>query len=150
MDNKQERNAAIADAVRAGTILQEIAARHGLSTERARQIAKEAGVTSVRGRTQEDTVQAAIALFKRGMPLTHAAEAVGIAPRTLSRRLVAMGLYTVEKPQHFVWDAHSDEILRRFYNSYPGAVRALAEKLGTTRNSIIGRAHRLGLQRPKP
>ena len=46
------------------------------------------------------------------------------------------------------WTDTEDAMLRQSYNSTP--VRILAERLGRTRNAIIGRAQRLGLGQSRP
>ncbi len=152
MDSKQDRNTAIVDAVRDGATLGKVGSAHGISAERVRQIAWDFWVRSEHfcPRLEPAQQERIVALFERGMPISHIAEAVSTTVKTVCRHLQIRGLYAPEKRVQMHWTAETDAIIRKHYNSYPGAARDLAERFGTTRNAIIGRANRLGLRRPKP
>ena len=46
------------------------------------------------------------------------------------------------------WTKENTELLVRFYKSH--TAREIASMLGTTKNSVIGKANRLGIKKPPP
>jgi hypothetical protein len=149
---QEQRNKEIVQAIKNGSTLGQAGHLYGISSERVRQIALNAGVISNKGWSKPTLAQIeeAIALVQRGMPIQHAAEAIGTTWTTVRRHLMLRGLYTPTRPADRIrWGEKEDTILRKHYNSFAGAAHMIADMLGTTRNSVIGRANRLGLQRPK-
>ena len=130
--------------------LQAIGSRYGITRERVRQIAKRAGCAP-RGRhypilRSEEKAKIA-SLYARGIPISHAAKAVGRSPTVGFRYLVDAGLHqpwSVRTP----WSGREDAIvLREYPKAKAGAIRVrdIAKRLGRTKNEVIGRARRLGL-----
>lgn len=152
---QHKRNAAIAAAVAdRSQPLQVIADRYGITRERVRQIAARHDGT-VRGPRYDaldpSKIAAARDLVNQGMCVSHAATEVGLLPDSLRRRLVHEGLVlpTPRDELRREWTKQEDALLRATYDGRKrGSVRILCVRLGRPRNSIIGRARRLGLSQP--
>ena len=145
--NLSQRNAAIVAAVKRRELpLDAIGAMHGITRERVRQIGARVGVQRGR-RDMSDAEKAKIAaLHKRGMPLSHIAEALGRSGTAVAKHLVRAGLYKLGE-RNAPWSGGEDALLRSKYGTARGMVRVIAKELGRTRNEVIGRAFRLGLGR---
>lgn len=143
------RNEEIVSEVVKGRSFTSVGRSYGLTTERIRQIAVSHGVKSAHRREplSPDKIARAVTLFKRGMPIAHIAEDIDACAKTVVNHLGLLKLYTPERRDFVAWDDAKDALLRKHYNSYPGAAQMLADQFGTTRNAIIGRANRLGLQK---
>ena len=146
-----DRNAAIVAAVAKGDkTFKEIGDKYGLTGERVRQIAVANGVRLERrfARTADPVkLQKAISLFLRGMPICHCADECGFDRAQFRNYLIRNALFEPNPNRDVDWTRDKDALLKKRFGKYPGAVAELAEELGTTRNSVIGRAHRLGLAR---
>lgn len=148
-----DRNTAIVAAVAKGDkTFKEIGDKYGLTKERIRQIAVKGGLTSRKHPRFEQVVdpkvlQRALDLYARGMPVSHIAEAVGVNRCNFDGYLIRHGLRWRVSTGIVTWTRDKDALLKERYGKYPGAVAEIAKKLKTTRNSVIGRAHRLGLAR---
>lgn len=147
-----DRNTAIVAALhsKGRKTFKDIGDKFGLTGERIRQIAAANGVLLDRrfARTADPVkLQKAISLFLRGMPICHCADECGFDRAQFRYHLILNGWYEPDTRPETSWTKDNDALLKKRYGKYPGAVAELAEELGTTRNSVIGRAHRLGLAR---
>jgi len=84
-------------------------------------------------------------LIKRGMPLTHVAETVGVEYKRLRRLLEKQGVYKVPPPNGKPWSEREVRILRRDYGKRGRSLRTIAATLGRTRNAVSSKATQLGL-----
>jgi len=98
-------------------------------------------------RVPEDVVAKARELLERGMPIKHVADAVGAPHGSVHRYAVEQGYHTPKERHAIVWDKPKDDLIRQLYNKEWGNVRIIAARIGCTRDSVIGRANRLGLSK---
>ncbi len=129
--------------------LDKIGQRFGISRERVRQIALVNGVERGPRRLPDDKLYAAFALVKRGMPLAHAAETVGLEDRhALSSALKWRGLRDPQRAEP-PWTDAEKSFLRKHYKQPGWSAADIADHLGRNRNEVIGQANRLQLCSPK-
>lgn len=140
-----ERDAAIVSAVAdSGIPLREIGRRFGLTCERIRRIAADHGVRRGYPRCDPALIERGLDLMRRGLRLSHAAQAVGVTYTTLRSYAVARGLHH-QVDERDPWTPREDlEICRRYLVD---SAATIARDIGRTRNEVIGRAYRLGLGR---
>jgi IS30 family transposase len=88
----------------------------------------------------DDDRNAAVSLLRRGVPVAH------IAAR-LDRPVSTIRSFLLRERHHLPdnnmtpWTSAEEEIVRHEYRKTK--VRILAQRLGRTRNEVIGKAHRL-------
>src|SRR5215470_19817710 len=103
--DRVKRNAEIVALVKARKmLLRKIAARYALSIQSISRIAIRQGVHAKA--IDPNKVRAASKLIKRGMPLTHVAETVGLNYRRLRQVLVKEGIYTLRLSNGTPWREH--------------------------------------------
>jgi ribosomal protein S13 len=145
----QKRNARIVEAVKARAVsLAEIGALHGICHQRVSQIAAQAGAarhTAYCGLTDEEKA-AIVTLHEAGVPHTHISERIGRAAKAAHAYLVREGLHMPANDKA-PWSASEDRVLRRKYGKPRSSASTIATELGRTRNEVIGRAYRLGLNK---
>ncbi len=146
----RQRDLDILDAIRAGDqSYRDIGAQHGITAQRVSQIAQRHAVQSIYWpeRVDPDSITRGTALFLRGAPIQHAADAAGLSRQVLANHLVRQGLHN-PGPFEPAWSCSEDQVLRAKYGNYQYSARNIATELKRTRNEVIGRAHRLGLSKP--
>ena len=143
MKTRTERNAEIVDLIRKGLQLTEIARRYGISHQHVSRIGLAVGVRGLRRRLPEEKIAAGLELIARGMPISRAGESIGVAD--LYHALVRRKLHEPEAGVMDPWSDRHVAILRRHYGQPGWSAARIGERLGRTRNEVIGKAHRLGL-----
>ena len=139
---KAERNAKIVELVsQRQRTMEDIASEYGITRERVRQIAARADV--VRGARMvlsDDVRDTAASLLRRGVPIAHIAAQLGHKSTTIRGFLLRERHH---RPVNNMtpWTPAEEETVRREY--LKTSARILAQRLGRTRNEIIGKAHRL-------
>jgi hypothetical protein len=135
-----ERNAEIVAHVKARKMpMREIAARYGLSVSSISLIAIQHGVHA--RAIDPEKLRAASEPIKRGMPLTHVADTVGLNLQRLRHLLEKKGLYSVHPPSR-LWSEEEVRVLRRYYGRAGHSVRSRTEL------QVSSKAARLGLSWP--
>jgi hypothetical protein len=147
-----ERNQRIAAAVREGKLtFTEIGRRHDLTRERIRQIAAEQGVRWPRRHLlnlPQGKIYEALDLIERGIPITHAAQIVGIAHADSFRSaLTRRGLHEPQRDGR-AWTDVEVAFLRQHYKTPGWSASKIGDRLGRTREEVIGKANRLKLCKP--
>ena len=141
-----KRNAEIVALVKARKMpMRAIAARYRLSTSSISLIAIRHGVHAQAADPKK--MRAASKLIKRGMPLRHVAQNVGLGYQRLRHLLAKQGVYEVPPPSR-PWSEREVRILRRDYGKPGRSIRTIAAKLGRTCQSIGLKAALLGLRWP--
>lgn len=145
-----ERNRTIVEQVKAGKTLRAIADDVGLTFQRIQQIAADHGVYSQHqfAKPVAWDIARADALRMNGRPFTEIAERLearngGSVRSALARR----GLY-MPQPAPERWRADEIALLRELWGTH--FAREIAQRLGRSKNEIIGKAKRLGLPRLDP
>ena len=139
MEHFQTRNLQIVSAIENGATLQSIADEYGITRERVRQIGIKHGVKSSRRLTPEE-LNSITQQYEAGLRIAHIE-----TPRSrhaVTQHLCRLGLHECA-PQAPEWTKEQTRILKKMWGKTTCAV--IAEAIGTTRNAVIGRAHRLGL-----
>lgn len=125
----------------------DVCRQYGVCRQRIQQIARKAGVHQKSWCWLTDAEKERILkLHLRDVPLSHIAQSIGRSKYTVFGFLVRCGLHVPaqdDKP----WSDKEVAFLRKHYGER-GAARRIAEKLGRTRNEVIGKANRTGLCRP--
>jgi hypothetical protein len=141
------RNKMIVADVQDGKSYGQVAKSHNISRERVRQICARHGVLSQHAvplPTSEEEVVEIVSQFYRGRPIAHIDTRRSLY--TTRKILVRTGVLQ-PAPQAPRWDIQRDRMLRELWGSQ--SCTQIATQLGTTKSAVIGRAHRLGLQRLK-
>lgn len=141
-----ERNQEIIRAVQSGEILAKIGERYGVTRQRISQISMKAGIC--RGWHRTVTVPEkwteVLAQYHAGVP-AHSID-VGCSPKSVYQALVREGIHKQGVPSAQRSSADKD-FVRKHYHSR--SVAEIAAHLGTTRNAVVGLAHRMGLCRSR-
>lgn len=148
MASPQSRNDRIVALYQSGLTLRQVAAQCGLSFERVRQILKSRNVTRRPHRVEIDNRDYARAkrMFEDGLTIAAAADTIGVGRGVLAYRLIEDGSHSpVNITQE--WTRSEIAVLRKTYRVI--SAREIAERLGRTRDEVIGKAYRLGLSAPK-
>lgn len=137
------RDRSIVAAYKGGQTLRQIAMHHGISFERVRQILAREGVEMRQQRTTlPESLRDEIArLGKRGLMVAHIAQRLGVSNSAVAAALDARGVERHRQPHGRTWSASDDSLLVAEYQRK--GVAWVAQKLGRSRSSVIGRWHRL-------
>lgn len=145
-----DRRSDIIRSIQAGETYKSIGQRWRLSKQRVYAIAKEAGTTSSRPSGKPlapDRVIQVARLIRRGMPIAHAAETVGVS--TSSAWMIAVrecGHEPTQAPP--TWQRRETRFVLDHYKQPGWSAQRIADRLGRNRHEVIGRARRLGLSGP--
>lgn len=151
-DHNEDRDTKITTMLASGDYtLQQIGDRYGVTRARIRQIGVQHGVYSKRAfmmhRFDDKEWDQVRDWHLRGMPISHIADAIGCTSTPLVNFLTREGLYAAKKAER-LWTAREDRYVLRHYKQGKMSASAIGDKLGRTRNEVIGRAGRMGLCRP--
>lgn len=136
------RDQDILAAVKAGVSYASVGKIFGISRSRVHQIAAEYGVQSKNRRPLSDQEMAEyVALYHRGIPFNHMSTVR--RGSTIATALVRQGIHTRECASERAWTAGDTDVLKKCWGKLSCA--EIARKIGTTKNAVIGRAHRLNL-----
>ena len=135
------RNGEIVALLKAGTLtLEVIGQRFGLTRQRIHKIGIAAGYARGRREFPAETLAHAARLIDRGMPVAHAAKIVGVNSETLAGALARRGLYT-RVNNATPWSADEKRFVLKHYNKAGWPASRIADRLGRSRNEVIGKAH---------
>jgi hypothetical protein len=90
-------------------------------------------------------VRKAIRLIDRGMPVSHAAQIVGLRADSLMIHLEKRGLYERQTGRNRPWTDREVRVLRRDYGKPGHSLRSIGAALDRTDHEIASKGHRLGL-----
>ncbi len=148
MLEKRKRNQLICEAVKDGASYAELAPVWGVSRSRIEQICRRAGVRSLTNRPLIYEEQEEIErLYWKGVRAQHIAQELGRSTAAVCNYLQRIGLRQRDNEgiARDEWGREEDDTVRRLYGAIP--CRRIGEKLGRTKNEVIGRARRLGLSK---
>lgn len=139
------RRAYVLECVRANMPTSEIAKAINRSEAYVRTICWRSGQRISRRSSLTDTQMRRITdLVARGMPITHIAETLALSAATVRKFALSQRLIQSQQRGPSPWNDQTDALLRRLYGPRGNAIK-LARILKTTKNAVVGRAHRLGL-----
>jgi hypothetical protein len=136
----QERNAEILAALKRGRTQRDVGDQFGLDATTISHIAIRHGLRR-KSRITDDEARSIISQYKSGAPLS-----VIQCSRDASTVLDVVkkfGIYGGRAQPSNAWKPEDDGTLKSLWGLFP--TRVIAEYLGTTKNAVIGRAHRLRL-----
>ena len=145
--DRARRNEKIVKLLRARELtIAEIGDMFGLSTGAIALIAKAHGAS--RGVRPFDPlkVRKAIRLIDRGMPVSHAAQIVGLRADSLMIHLEKRGLYERQSGRNRAWTDREVRVLRRDYGKPGHSLLSIGAALDRTDHEVASKAHRLGLR----
>lgn len=149
--SKMERTADIVARVQAGETYEAIGRSWGVTRARIQQICKREGVASTRkwngvyrAALPRETREQAKALYHRGMRFAHIAEVVDASPETV-REIAIRECGYVPGPRGEEWPEKHIALLKRHWLKPGWPASRIGAAINRTRNSVIGKAHRLGL-----
>lgn len=144
MATKQStRNEAIAGALFSGERHIDVAHRFGITRQRVEQLARRYSVPLVKPRITDNEATIFRDLVKDGYTQAEASQAVGRHCQSLVRACKKLGFLADVVADRRSW---TDDEIALLHNSYGRLrVRIIADRIGRTRNEVIGKAHRLGL-----
>jgi hypothetical protein len=149
--DRTRRNAKIVKLLLARKLtMAEIGDMFDLSTGAIALIAKAHGASRGIRRFDPQTVRKAIRLIDRGMPVSHAAQIVGLRADSLMVYLEKRGLYERQTGRNRPWTDREVRVLRRDYGKPGRSLLSIGAALDRTDHEVASKAHRLGLSwRPK-
>lgn len=145
----RERNAAMIARVKKGESYAAVAVDYGITRSRVEKICKRESVFSRHNQPLSYEEKEEIErLFWAGMRAAHIAAEIGRGPQQVVNYLEQVGLRKKDNDGIALdsWTAKEDAILRKLYGKEP--VVQTAARLKRTKNEVIGRARRLGLNKP--
>ncbi len=123
--------------------MRSIASRYGITHQRVEQIVREAGVPAglhpPLSRKEKDIIER---MWKRGASFHEIAVKIDRPKSTVYSHLICVGLHTPSE-NGVKWSESEVDTVRRLYKKVPAS--KIAGIIGCTRNSVIGKARRLGL-----
>ena len=144
--DRARRNARIVKLLRARKLtFAEIGDMFGLSNGAIALIAKAHGASRGIRRFDPLKVRKAIRLIDRGMPVSHAAQIVGLRADSLMIHLEKRGLYERQTGRNRPWTDREVRVLRRDYGKPGHSLRSIGAALDRTDHEVASKAHRLGL-----
>lgn len=147
--NRTRRNAKIVKVLLARKLtMAEIGDMFDLSTGAIALIAKAHGASRGIRRFDPQTVRKAIRLIDRGMPVSHAAQIVGLRADSLMVYLEKRGLYERQTGRNRPWTDREVRVLRRDYGKPGHSLLSIGAALDRTDHEVASKAHRLGLSWP--
>lgn len=140
-----QRDLEILSAIQAGETHASIGRRFNLSRERIGQIAAANGMRGRRTTISDEEIEGYVAQYRRGVPFAHmSCERSG---SSISAALDRRGIHRRKGLRAPEWSASDTDILRGLWGKLSCA--EIAKVVGTTKNAVIGRAHRLGIPKVK-
>lgn len=147
MSDMAKRNDEIVRRYKRGDTLQSIGDAFGLSRWRVYRIAVDERSLPARGRgfrsIPRDTIISGMKHVNDGLTFKQAAARIGISAGALYGKAVAFGLHEATSVDRSPWTDVEVRTVSNLYRKVPAS--KIAEKLGRTRNEVIGKASRLGL-----
>lgn len=136
------RNDRIVALYKSGLSCVVVGAMFGVSGARIWQILRDLGCPRRPHRMDIDSVAYARAkrMYEDGLPIAAAAKAIGLKYKVLVHRLVEDGSHMPVDTRQ-AWSVAEIAFLRKNYRVL--SARQIAEKLGRTRNEVIGKGNRL-------
>ena len=90
-------------------------------------------------------VRKAMRLIDRGMPVSHAAQIVGLRADSLMIHLEKRGLYERQTGRNRPWSEREVRVLRRYYGKPGHSLLSIGAALDRADHEVASKAHRLGL-----
>ena len=144
--DRTRRNEKIVKLLRARKLtMAEIGDMFGLSTGAIALIAKAHGASPGIRRFDPQMVRKAIRLIDRGMPVSHAAQIVGLRADSLIIHLEKRGLYERQTGRNRPWTDREVRVFRRDYGKPGHSLRSIGAALDRTDHEVASKGHRLGL-----
>lgn len=136
----QERNAEILAELKRGRTRRDVGELFGLNAATISLIARKNGLRCYSRVTNEEANDIC-RQYKSGIPLSSIQSDRDAT--TILDVVKKCGLYEKKAPPCNSWKIEDDAALKSLWGLFP--TRIIAEHLGTTKNAVIGRAHRLRL-----